>query len=247
MGTVFTFDLRDPTLPEEAVEDALGWLHRVDATFSTYLDSSVVNQLNRGEMRIADCPAEVGEVFELCAGVEADSAGYFSTRWNGTLDPTGLVKGWSIERASAMLSKAGSRSHAINGGGDIRTVGPAGPGQPWQIGVADPLRPGEFLAIHEASDLAVATSGTTERGAHIVNPFTGAPATELAGVTVYGPDLTLADAYATAAVAMGAAAYDWLIRRPNYEAFLVSADGTFRRTVDFPGRRAAVPAGNGIA
>ena len=57
----------------------------------------------------------------------------------------------------------------------------------------------------EATDLAVATSGAYARGEHVVDPHTGRAAERLLSVTIAGPDLATADAYATAAFAMGAA------------------------------------------
>jgi thiamine biosynthesis lipoprotein len=53
-------------------------------------------------------------------------------------------------------------------------------------------------------------------------------------VTVIGPSLALADAYATAAVAMGASALDWLGGLDRYEALLVEATGEVRWTPGFP-------------
>jgi thiamine biosynthesis lipoprotein len=50
----------------------------------------------------------------------------------------------------------------------------------------------------------------------------------LRSVTVVGPDLGLADAYATAAVAMGRPALRWLARlaeRSGYETAVVTEDG----------------------
>src|SRR5204863_276269 len=58
--------------------------------------------------------------------------------------------------------------------------------------------------VVEGSDLAVATSGAYERGEHVRDPHTGAPPGGILSVTVTGPDLGTADAYATAAFAMGA-------------------------------------------
>ncbi|MDR7276751.1 thiamine biosynthesis lipoprotein ApbE [Catenuloplanes atrovinosus] len=73
----------------------------------------------------------------------------------------------------------------------------------------------------------MATSGTYERGAHVMNPRTGRPAHFLRSVTVVGPDLTLADAYATAALAMDRDALTWLekIATDGYESAAVTEDG----------------------
>lgn len=229
MGTVFTFDLRDRELPARCVDDVVDWLRYVEGVFSTYRVDSAISRLSRGELSLVQCPPEVAEVLCRCAGIERETEGYFSTRWNGTIDPTGLVKGWSVERASAMLSAAGSTAHSINGGGDIRVVGRA----PWVIGIADPVRRGEFVTAIEASDLAIATSGTAERGAHIVDPYTRRPVATFASVTVVGPDLGVADAYATGAMAMGESALGWLTARPRYEAFFVDRSGDSSCTPGF--------------
>src|SRR4051812_15786450 len=201
MGTVFSFDLPDPELAGGALQDATAWLHWVDATFSTYRDDSDINRLARGELRIEDCPAEVTEVLDLCVEAARRTDGYFTATPGGRLDPSGLVKGWAVEEASRRLTVAGSRRHSVGGGGDIQMTG--GHHEPWLVGIADPRRPGLLAAVVEVADGAVATSGTAERGHHVVNPRTGAPATELAAVTVVGPELTWADVYATAALARG--------------------------------------------
>ena len=86
----------------------------------------------------------------------------------------------------------------INAGGDIVTRGQ------WRIGIRHPEELEQLAAVLEVEDLAVATSGEYEQGAHIIDPRTGHPPTGLLSVTVVGPDLALADAYATAAFAMGA-------------------------------------------
>ena len=71
----------------------------------------------------------------------------------------------------------------------------------------------------------MATSGTAERGLHVIDPRTRRPAGALASVTVVGPDLTHTDAYATAAVAMGLDAPGWLECLREHEAFVVDARG----------------------
>ncbi len=230
MGTVVSFDVRfaDEALraPMHAgVVDAVTWLHRVDDVFSTYRDDSQVSRLGRGELRLVDCDGDVAEVFELCAQVGLETDGYFSSTYGGRLDPTGLVKGWAIQRASELLCSAGSTHHLVNGGGDIQAVGGSAPGVPWQIGIAHPLERGAIASVVHVTEGAVATSGVAERGAHVIDPFTGHPAVALASVTVVGSELIRTDAYATAAIAMGDRAHRWLERRAGYEAFAVGADG----------------------
>lgn len=225
MGTVFSFDVRTPGFPVVELDRVVDWLRWVDATFSTYRADSSISRLARGDLTLDQCAPEVGEVLDLCQQAYATTEGYFSAQYNGLLDPTGLVKGWAIERTSALLQAAGSSSHAINGGGDVRTVGGIGPGCPWRIGIAHPFEAGALAAVVSGRDTAVATSGTAERGRHILDPFTGRAATAWASVTVVGTDLARADAYATAAVAMGEHGIDWLTDQLDHEAIAVHADG----------------------
>ncbi|HEX4017495.1 MAG TPA: FAD:protein FMN transferase, partial [Frankiaceae bacterium] len=230
MGTVFSFDIRDPGDWADALAEAVAWLHEVDETFSTYRADSAVSRLGRGELSLRECSAQVQEVFALCEQVCAESKGAFSMRAAGRLDPSGMVKGWAIERASDLLAAHGCRNHAVNGGGDIQMEGESAPGQPWRIGIADPQQSQRVLTVVAGRNLAVATSGTAERGPHIVDPRTGNAAVGLASVTVVGRQLTLVDAYATAAFVMGPDARAWLESLDGYEGLVVHADGSMEST-----------------
>ncbi|GEC04540.1 FAD:protein FMN transferase [Streptomyces spinoverrucosus] len=230
MGTVFSFDVRggDPTAVRAALDEAVAGLHRVDAVFSTYREDSQISRLGRGEVTVGECDPEVAEVLELAAEAERVSEGWFSTTYEGRLDPTGIVKGWAVERAARLLAAAGVSGVSVNGGGDVQLLGVPGAGRPWRVGVSDPLRPGGLAAVISAAgtdELAVATSGTAERGAHIVDPRTGKSAvTDLLAVTVVAPRLTWADCWATAAFAMGARnGLAWLESLPGVEALLITA------------------------
>ncbi|MFG2308228.1 FAD:protein FMN transferase [Streptomyces sp. NPDC048566] len=237
MGTVFSFDVRggDPAAVRAALAEAVAQLHRADELFSTYRDDSQISRLVRGEVTVESCAPEVAEVLGLGAEAERISDGWFSTRYEGVLDPTGIVKGWATERAARRLGEAGAIGVSVNGGGDVQLRGVPGPHRPWRVGVSDPLRPGSLAAVVSAAgadELAVATSGTAERGAHIVDPRTGRSAvTDLVAVTVVGPRLTWVDAWATAAFAMGSrAGLDWLESLPDVEGLLITAGDEVRCT-----------------
>jgi FAD:protein FMN transferase len=233
MGTVVSFDA--PDWAGQAVDGAVRWLHWADATFSPYLQDSDVSRFGRGSRALAECAPELAEVLAACDDVSARSGGYFTVRPGGRFDPSGYVKGWAIERAAAMLTAAGSAEHSVNGGGDIQCVGDHGPGQPWRVGIADPLRRGSLALVLAGQDFAVATSGVAERGPHIFDPHTGQPATGLVSITVVGATLAATDAYATAAFAMGSAARDWVESLDGYEAFAITPGG---RTWQTSGLRA---------
>jgi len=241
MGTVVSFDVRTPAPAERveaAVQAAVGWLHWVERTFSTYQHGSEVNRFDRGELAAADACAELRHILRLCHELHDSTGGFFDAWATARFDPSGVVKGWSIEQASSILVAAGFPDHAIDGGGDVRLQGTPGPGRLWQVGVRHPRQRDAYSAVLSLPGGAVATSGTYERGAHVVDPRTGRPATELVSVTVTGSELTTTDAYATAALAMGADAPAWLAGLDGYEAQVVSEQG---RGWSTPGFRRLAP------
>ncbi|MFB6554977.1 FAD:protein FMN transferase [Streptomyces sp. NPDC056405] len=237
MGTVFSLDVRggDPTAVRAALDEAVAGLRRVDEVFSTYRADSQVSRLARGELTVDACAPEVAEVLELAAEAERVSDGWFSTSYRGRIDPTGIVKGWAVERAARRIAAAGASGVSVNGGGDVQLLGTPGAGRPWRVGVSDPLRPGGLAAVVSAAgaaELAVATSGSAERGAHVVDPRTGRSAvTDLVAVTVVAPRLTWADCWATAAFAMGSReGLRWLESLDEVEGLLVTAGDEVRCT-----------------
>ncbi len=245
MGMAVTIDIRDD-VADQAVVDVVRWLHHVDATFSTYKSDSPISRLGTGVGSLAEMSDEVLEVLALCCELNEDTGGAFDAFVvpapnGGRLDPSGLVKGWSIERAAEMLERRGAENFCINAGGDIAIRGLARPGQPWRIGVRHPDVADKSAAVLAGEGrLGVATSATYERGAHIIDPATGEPTADLASVTVAGPDLTFADAYATALFVMGLDGLNWLIQRhPDYAAFMITREDTALSTSNFNDLRVA--------
>lgn len=231
MGTVFSFDIRHPDLDPDALPAAVALLHRIDATYSTYRADSVVCRLARGELTADQLPAEVTEVLACCRSWTERTDGWFDVYAGGSLDPSGYVKGWAIQQASELLVAAGSTSHSINGGGDIACVGLAGD-QPWRLGIVDPRDPGRLLATVAGADLALATSGTAERGQHVLDPRTGQPPeSSLLSLSVSASSVIDSDVFATAGFAMGDAARTWLADH-RIRAFAVYADGRTWSTFD---------------
>ncbi|MFD0277520.1 FAD:protein FMN transferase [Kitasatospora sp. NPDC127111] len=231
MGTVFSFAVRDPGPgTEAALRRITARLHEMDAVFSPYRADSDISRLARGELALDHCHPDVPEALARCREVAAETDGWFTHWLGGRLDPSGWVKGWAVEEASRLLRAAGSADHVVSGGGDVQTAG-----GPWRVGIADPLRPGVLAATVTGHDLAVATSGTAERGPHILDPHTGRPATGLASLTLVGRHLARTDAWATAAFAMGPhRALAWAGRHPAVEALAITSAGTHHRTPGFP-------------
>ena len=227
MGTVFSFDIRAPRCRELtlALAEAVAWLHYVDSRFSTYKPDSQISRLANGSLTLAECDLVVSEVLSRCDDMTEATQGWFTCTPAGRLDPSGFVKGWAIERASTILRDAGFTDHCVNGGGDIQVRGESAPGRPWRIGLSDPTDPNHLVAIVSGQDFAVATSGTSERGRHIIDPHTTRPADALASLTLVGRHLSDVDALATAAFAMGDAAYAWTHARTDLQALAVTRDG----------------------
>ena len=217
---------------DAAVAAAFAELRRADAVFSTYRPDSEISRLGRGELTPAECSPEVDEVLTRCAALREQTDGYFSVRAAGTLDPSGLVKGWAVERAARVLRAAGVQSFLINAAGDVLAAGTLAPGSPWRIGVRHPTEPDRLAAVLHGTDVAVATSGAYERGAHITDPHTGRPPSGLLSATVVGPDLPTADALATAVFAMGGAGPTWSAGLRGYETLCITED---RRVLSTPG------------
>jgi thiamine biosynthesis lipoprotein len=240
MGTVVSFAVRTDGRDSEATEavrEAVWMLHDVDARFSPYRPDSEVGRIEAGSMSVHDASDELRKVLALCEEVTGTTDGYFTTRPWGRFDPSGLVKGWAVEQASDVLLDHGFVHHSVAGGGDVQVHGERAPGRHWVVGIADPHRSGTILSTLPLTDGAVATSGTTERGAHVVDPHTGRAATSLASISLVGRHLTKVDAYATAALAMGPAAHAWVSRREGLEALVVDAGGQVSWTAGWPGTR----------
>jgi FAD:protein FMN transferase len=237
MGTVVSIDIRGAAgatgAIDAAVDDAVAWLHEVDARFSPFLADSEISRIGHGTLRETDAHPDVRRVLALADALTVDSGGAFDVRaWrdDGRLDPCGIVKGWSVQVAADRLESAGVRDFAIVAGGDLVAHGGSGAEPAWRVGIRHPDRPDRVADVLAVRDLAVATSAAYERGAHIRDPRTHRTPSDVRSMTVVGPDLTRADAYATAAYVLGMAGLDWVAAHDGYAAYAVTWDDTVRWT-----------------
>lgn len=237
-GMAISIDVRDAVSSlDEVLAPVEAWFELVDELFSTYRPDSTVSRLADGRLAFDDAPRVVRSVIDQCIRLRDETDGYFDAWAGGRLDPTGLVKGWAVDIASDFLLARGVHNHAVNAGGDMRVRGRPAPGRQWRVGIAHPhVHDAVCAAVTVPDGGAVATSGTAERGPHVIDPHTGRAALDLASVTVIGPTLATADAYATAALAMGLQAPRWLEDLPGIDAVVVDAGGYIWRT---PGLGAA--------
>ena len=215
-----------------AMGEAVAWLHEVDDRFTTYRSGSEWLRYCAGQLAPGELHADIRHVLERTDQLTRATQGAFriDADPNRCADPAAYVKGWAVQRAADILVAAGARGVCVNGGGDIAAWRIHGA---WRIGIQDPFDASRVVAVVEVDCGAVATSGSYERGDHVFDPRTGAAARGLASVTVVGPDLGTADAYATAAFALGRDAPDLLRTLDGYGAFLVDDAGA-TETIGLP-------------
>jgi thiamine biosynthesis lipoprotein len=235
MGMPITIDLVDPHADAASVDEVFEYLTQIDARFSTYKEESEISRINRGELPEAAYSSEMKEVFALAEAMRKDTNGYFDiTRPDGTLDPSGVVKGWALKHAAALLMKRGNTNFMLDGAGDIATEGKNGEGGEWAIGIRNPFVHEEIVKIIHPHGKGVATSGSAVRGAHIYDPHQPEKQLdEVVSVTVLAEDVLAADLYATAAFAMGRAGIDFLNERPGLEGYAIDTDGIAVMTSGF--------------
>jgi len=239
MGTVVIFDLYvEPTIErcviDSLVERARAILQRADSDFSTWNSESPVSRLRRGCATLDDMPADVLEVLSLCGSVRDLSQGWFDP-WAmpDGVDPTGYVKGWAAQRALQVFDHDGITGAMVNAAGDIATRGRPGVNAAFRVGVTDPGSHGRLACVVDV-DSAIATSGTYERGQHLIDPFSGRSGARAASASVVGPDLGVADALATALAVAGSDFLDLLDGVPDYEGLTFQTDGSRKHTTRFP-------------
>jgi thiamine biosynthesis lipoprotein len=203
----------------EALADAVAELRAIDATFSPVRSTSLVARLRRGEVS-ADVYAPLADIVARCDAMRAATDGWFDA-WAvpGGFDPSGLLKGWAVDRAGARLRAAGISDYAVVSEADLAVRGHAPHGGPWRIAVHRPSGHSRSPMILELTEGAVGTSGLTGQRGHVVDPHTREPVRHGAAA-VLGPNLAVADAYATALVAAGPAGLPWFPTKDGYRLLL---------------------------
>lgn len=239
MGSVASLSI--PGTPAGAGDAAMAcvrtWFDEVEAALSPFRSDSDLCRWRSGEVDLAACSPLLAEVVTDVAGLPGTTDGGFHPYdRQGRYDPTGYVKGWAIERGMSLLAGRGITDACLGVGGDLQLIGHTRVGRPWRVGIVDPSDDHRLAAMIEApgdAAWAVATSGTAQRGEHI---WSGPGLDRLPGravlgsLTVVGPRLSLADAYATAIWARARhvpleEAWAWLAGS-GYEALALDRHGS---------------------
>jgi FAD:protein FMN transferase len=205
MGTNISFSIFAPAdLNRRDIGEALGAavaeLRAVDAAFSPYRQRSLVSLVRRGELAPGNYPPPLVDVLTRAAAMRAATDGWFDV-WAppGGFDPSGLVKGWAVDRAGTLLRLAGIADFTIWAGADR-------------------------LSYRDRTSEAFALSGTSypRHGLpRVVDPHTGGPAHSRGPAGVAGPELSNANAYAVALNAIGEPGLSWFPTLDGYRAVLV--------------------------
>lgn len=234
MGMPITVDIGG-TSGGVLVDVVFEYFDRVDRRFSTYRADSEISAINRGDLPVGDWNGEMMEVLALAEHTKSRTDGFFDIRKpDGSLDPSGIVKGWAIRNAAGIVSRAGVGDFFIEAGGDIQSCGRNVAGLDWSVGIRNPFKADEIIKIVYPRGHGVATSGTYVRGQHIYNPLgAGDPITEIVSLTVIGADVFEADSFATAAFAMGRDGIFFLERTPGLEGYVVGSNGRATPTSGF--------------
>jgi thiamine biosynthesis lipoprotein len=226
---------------ERAIDRAAKWFSHIEARCSRFDPQSELMQLAARAGTPVPASAMVLECVKFALAVADESAGAFDPTLGAAgyldvhvdtigktilldrphvLDLGAVAKGLAIDTAARELKPY--KNFVIDAGGDLYCAGRNAKGEPWSVGIRHPDKEGELFETLRVSDASVCTSGTYERGGHITDPRTGAPATSVASATVIAPTAMVADALSTAAFVLGPRDGIALLERHHVEGFIVT-------------------------
>lgn len=158
-----------------------------------------------------------------------------------TLDLCGIAKGQALDRIVAALDVLRVTDFLIELGGEIFARGAHPDGRAWQVGVERPAPgPTTLQRIVRLDGRALATSGDAmnsfmiagRRYSHIIDPRRGEPADNgFASVSVFMPAAAMADALATALMAMDPEAGVALAEYEEIPALFIVREGDALREI----------------
>jgi FAD:protein FMN transferase len=231
--TVWSKTVEEAVRVERALADEIG---RLAMMLDTRDPRSEISRIGQRAVRPS---LDVADMFAVYAEWHVRTGGVLSLRPEGPgapMDVGALGKAFIIDRAATAGRRAGPGIEGLllNVGGDIVTWG-----RDCEVGVASPGMPSDTLPsvnLVRLRDAAVATSGPSLRGAHLIDARTGRKPHSPASATVIAGDLVTATALATTLCVVDADAGLALVgRTPGAEALRVGADGTERRSSSFRG------------
>lgn len=223
MGMPITVICSDNKVDQAFMDRVFEFFRGVDARYSPYIDGSDVGKINRGQLIAEHYSSELREIVKLADSTKVQTDGFFDVWHNGVFDPSGIVKGWAIQKAAHLMASRSSNFY-IEAGGDIQVQGNSDSGNPWRIGVRNPFDRTQTVAVVALAHSAIATSGTAIRGQHIYNPHDETPLNDVVSLSVVGHRIVDADRFATAAFSMGRPGIEFIESLPGYEGYMIDKD-----------------------
>lgn len=250
---------------QAAARELEDMLRGLESRWSATLPDSLTSAINRGENpeltakeqdllnRLDALQSRTGGAFNPYLGAVSEAWGFYRKNYRvptqqerldalaqSRLDMGAALKGYAGDQAVEILERMDVERAILSLGGNIQTYGSKPKGEPWQIGIADPIRGGTLGVVAVKGTMSIVTSGSYQRYFeqdgkvyhHIMDGATGAPAESgLVSVTVICPNGLTADALSTALFVMGLeeAAEFWR-QSEDFEAVFVLADGTVYAT-----------------
>ncbi len=165
-----------------------------------------------------------------------------------TLDPGGIGKGYAADLICEHLKEQGALGVMVELGGDLRVEGFSPRGRGWRLGVEDPLTPGRFVSVVEIEGGSLATSSRLKRQFssddgqkthHLMDASSGmSMESDVLTVTVLAPTAWQAEVIAKVGFVKPPAEFLHFAKKLGVRAGVVSEDGRWLRSSDWPEYRA---------
>ncbi len=233
MGMPITVEIVDKASTKSDLNSIFEYFDYIDQKFSTYKKTSEITQINNGKIKIDTYSDDMKTVFNLSEKTKQETHGYFDIYRGGKVDPSGVVKGWAIGNAAAMLQKKGFKNYYVDAGGDVQVSGRNAKGNIWTVGIRNPFNQDEIVKVIKLNNAAIATSGTYIRGQHVYNPKDSKPLVDIVSLTVVGPNIYDADRFTTAAFAMGKNGINFIENLASFEGYQIDKNGLATYTSGF--------------
>ena len=224
MGMSVTINVVDKNVTDEDINEVFSYFHYIDNKFSTYKKNSEMSQINRGEIKKKDFSFEMKKILALCEKTKKETNGFFDINNKGFLNPSGIVKGYAINKGANILKNKGFKNIYVEIAGDIQVFGKDEKGKDWKIGIQNPFNKEEIVKVVSLSNKGIATSGTYIRGDHIYSPKENNKTNDIVSVTIIGPNVYEADRFATAVFAMGEKGLKFLVTLNGFEGYIIRRD-----------------------
>jgi FAD:protein FMN transferase len=232
MGMPVTIMYHDGAVKSSDIDNVFNFFKNVDQKYSPYIKISEVSRINKKELTVENYSQELQEILELAETTKKQTNGYFDVWYQGDFDPSGIVKGWAIQKAAEML-QVYTNDFYVEAGGDIQVHGKSETGKPWKIGVRNPIVRDENIAIVSLDNEAIATSGTAIRGNHIYNPVDEHMDETIISLSVISKRIIDADRMATAAFAMGKNGIQFIESLDGFEGYVVDKNKVATQTTNW--------------